>query len=149
MYKSDACVYSMCLFVFIHMSAGAALEKVPPPCDHIGHYTVCSAKDRIEEDRTSGCLACDKYAVLPPCGRHGRLLANLTVSFIARKLIDLNNWRQTIIVRPIISTIVEENGSGSEKGVPRSTSTYTRVIFPTSWRKDVFGHMGTFILERI
>ena len=26
-----------------------------------------------------------KYAVLPPCGKHGRLPANLTVSFIQRK----------------------------------------------------------------
>ena len=63
----------------------------------------------IGEDGTAGCLACNKYAVLPPCGRHGRLPANLTVSFIARKWIDLNNWRQAIIVRPIIPTTVEEN----------------------------------------
>ena len=30
-------------------------------------------------------------------------------SFIARKLIDLNNWKQAIIVRPIIPTTGEEN----------------------------------------
>ena len=39
-------------------------------------------KARIGEDGTAGSLACNKYAVLPPCGRHGRLPANLTVSFI-------------------------------------------------------------------
>jgi len=31
---------------------------------------------------------------------HGRLPVNLTVSFIARKWTDLNNWRHAIIVRP-------------------------------------------------
>ena len=37
-------------------------------------------KDHIGEDGTAGCLACNKYAVLPPYGRHGRLPASLTVS---------------------------------------------------------------------
>ena len=48
-------------------------------------YLHSGSKDRIGEDGTAGCLAFNKYAVLPPCGRHGRLPANLTVSFIARK----------------------------------------------------------------
>ena len=33
-------------------------------------------KDRIGEERAVCCLAYNKYAVLPPCGRHGSAKMN-------------------------------------------------------------------------
>ena len=65
--------------------------------------------------------------------------------FVCPDVTDGQCLHSAFIILPSVATgtvytRVQVDFLGREKEVPRSTSTYTLVIFPASWRKDVFGH---------